>query len=98
MSWIPFPALLRPGNSVVVNYQVVTGSLVSSVCAAMSEEGENLVASGPSFKYPPFQKALPYFPNYGYQATIHLDWIKTSWTPHCGGVAGQLVCGGSLLW
>ena len=24
----------------------------------------------PAFQYPPFQKALPYFPNYGYQVTF----------------------------
>ena len=26
--------------------------------------------AGPPFQYPPFQKALPYFPSYGYQVTL----------------------------
>lgn len=37
----------------------------------MSEQRENLVVPGESFQYLPFQKALPYFPNYGYQVTLH---------------------------
>ena len=34
-------------------------------------EAENIVVKGSSFQYPPFQKALPYFPDYGYQVTLH---------------------------
>jgi hypothetical protein len=36
------------------------------------EELEIPVAA-PPFQYPPFQKALPYFPNYGYQVTFVLS-------------------------
>ena len=39
----------------------------------MAEALENAVVPGSSFQYPPFQKALPYFPNYGYQATLHFN-------------------------
>ena len=30
----------------------------------------SLEIEGEPFAYPPFQKALPYFPNYGYQVTL----------------------------
>ena len=30
----------------------------------------NLEIEGEPFAYPPFQKALPYFPNFGYQVTL----------------------------
>ena len=30
----------------------------------------NLETEGEPFAYPPFQKALPYFPDYGYQVTL----------------------------
>lgn len=31
---------------------------------------EELVLTGTPFQYPPFQKAIPYCPSYGYQATL----------------------------
>lgn len=37
----------------------------------MSGEHENWVVPGSTFQYSPFQKALPYFPDYGYQVTLH---------------------------
>ena len=36
----------------------------------LEEDLEELVVKGPPFLYPPFQKALPYFPSYGYQVTM----------------------------
>ena len=36
----------------------------------LEEDLEKLEITGPPFQYPPFQKALPYFPNYGYQVTL----------------------------
>lgn len=36
----------------------------------LEEDQEELEITAPPFQYPPFQKALPYFPNYGYQVTL----------------------------
>ena len=36
----------------------------------LEEDLEELEITAPLFQYPPFQKALPYFPNYGYQVTL----------------------------
>lgn len=36
----------------------------------LEEDLEELEVTGPPFQYPPFQKALPYFPSYGYQVTL----------------------------
>ena len=36
----------------------------------LEEDLEELEITAPPFQYPPFQKALPYFPNYGYQVTL----------------------------
>ena len=36
----------------------------------IEEDLELLETKGVPFQYPPFQKALPYFPSYGYQVTL----------------------------
>ena len=36
----------------------------------LEEDLEQLEMTGQPFQYPPFQKALPYFPKYGYQVTL----------------------------
>lgn len=36
----------------------------------LEEDLEELEITSPPFQYPPFQKALPYFPSYGYQVTL----------------------------
>ena len=36
----------------------------------LEEDLEELEITAPPFQYPPFQKALPYFPSYGYQVTL----------------------------
>ena len=36
----------------------------------LEEDLEELEITALPFQYPPFQKALPYFPNYGYQVTL----------------------------
>lgn len=36
----------------------------------IEEDLEKLEFPGSPFEYPPFQKAIPYFPSYGYQVTM----------------------------
>lgn len=36
----------------------------------IAENFVDLDLSSPAFQFPPFQKAIPYFPSYGYQATL----------------------------
>ncbi len=36
----------------------------------IAEDSVDLDLSSSSFEFPPFQKALPYFPSYGYQTTL----------------------------
>ena len=38
----------------------------------IAEHLESLDLSVPPFQYPPLQKALPYFPDYGYQVTLRM--------------------------